>query len=720
MLYSKKVIKNGHKINSPDNKSNKSVNIEQKKNKFFKSIQNKLLLKISNFNTINNYKEKGVKYFAHKKYVIKDATNSPILKGNINKINIKNANNYYLTQNITSEKPLIFNELEISPIKSLNKNMNILFPEETKGEKNDKDNSIRIIKTTPEKKFKINPNQAICIGLNLENDSCQLSLIEQNTNDIQIICFKKDIYNLPTLIYLDEKNEEIKIGHDAENENKQQIIFDLIKLYGKNSEEILAEKKKYPFQLFQESNGRFFIKMNYYGKKDKKFYVENLLILYLEHLFKILFNKIIIEEDKKSVTKNSSNNILDINICITIPSYFSYVKRKILEKIFQKHIFQNISINQNYNCNNNFSCDINNNSIYSISLSSSKQSTASIINYNNFKSAKKNGIKTFELKLNNIKIVNSPNSSILCFQNNNNDYDNNDESIYSSFSFSFQSCSKENNILILYVSNDISNISISINSISNQKIESNYKGKSQNQYIKKYKVINNINLNINEQNIANNNDLFDKIISEIRNILNNSKLAEIYLDDIILIGDMSKCSQMKKKLKELFVNNTIIYNKLNEYNFENDDFYLVSGAALESTSNLNKLNNYIFKDVCPLSFGIENINGEVDLFIKRGENKPCFRRNFVKFCKEKNSNFVEINIYEINEENSQIVLSSSQLDCQKMKLFNDGYNKVENDYVELLFEFDIDENFNLSVFILDRKTFKKKCEFSINIDVIKE
>ena len=78
------------------------------------------------------------------------------------------------------------------------------------------------------------------------------------------------------------------------------------------------------------------------------------------------------------------------------------------------------------------------------------------------------------------------------------------------------------------------------------------------------------------------------------------------------------------------------------------------------------------------------------MLIKKGEKLPCSRRNFVKIYKGKNCDFVEVHIYEINGEKSQMMLSSSQLNCQKMKLFNDEYNKVENNYVELLFEFDVD------------------------------
>ena len=138
----------------------------------------------------------------------------------------------------------------------------------------------------------------------------------------------------------------------------------------------MQKKKLWPFQIYNDSNGRIFIKINYCGKKDKNFYAENILILFFEQLFKKLFSKLIFEEDEIKDKNKSWFNFLNVNICITIPSYFSYIKRKILEKIFQKHIFQNMTINYSYN---DVSILHNNN----ISNQSSKQSTASTINYFN-------------------------------------------------------------------------------------------------------------------------------------------------------------------------------------------------------------------------------------------------------------------------------------------------------------------------------------------------
>jgi molecular chaperone DnaK (HSP70) len=241
------------------------------------------------------------------------------------------------------------------------------------------------------------------------------------------------------------------------------------------------------------------------------------------------------------------------------------------------------------------------------------------------------------------------------------------------------------------------------------------------------KIFNNYDYNIvlNEQDYINSNTvLFNKIISSIKSILKQSKLSEIQIDDIVLIGGASKSGYMKKILSEIFKNNKVIYNKLlniNDNIFENDEHYLVSGAALEAmNTNLKPISKkYIFLDICPISFGIENSSGEVDLIIKKGNKVPITQKNFVKIYRKKDTDFVDIKICEINSDNKKVVLSCSNINGKNMKIF-DKNDQTENEFVELLFELEIDENFNLSVFILDRQTFKRRFEFSINIDVIKD
>ena len=41
------------------------------------------------------------------------------------------------------------------------------------------------------------------------------------------------------------------------------------------------------------------------------------------------------------------------------------------------------------------------------------------------------------------------------------------------------------------------------------------------------------------------------------------------------------------------------------------------------------------------------------------------------------------------------------------------------DFIEILIQFEIDSNLNLCVYVLDVKTFKRRFECLINIDIVK-
>ena len=139
-------------------------------------------------------------------------------------------------------------------------------------------NSIHIIKNEPDTKYLINPNETLCIGLDLDNSECRISLVNQMNGDIELFCFEKDQYSIPTIISFSEKNEII-IGHEAESmniNNPTQTIFNLLKMVGKNYNEIKGMKEIWPFKLYSDKdNDRPYIKITFI-KNEKKFYIEDL------------------------------------------------------------------------------------------------------------------------------------------------------------------------------------------------------------------------------------------------------------------------------------------------------------------------------------------------------------------------------------------------------------------------------------------------------------
>ena len=212
-------------------------------------------------------------------------------------------------------------------------------------------------------------------------------------------------------------------------------------------------------------------------------------------------------------------------------------------------------------------------------------------------------------------------------------------------------------------------------------------------------------------------DLFIKINLLIKEILKKAKLSEINIDNILLIGATSRTDKIKNMLKELFKHNRFLYNKLSlPLLSDNDnDFYIVIGAALQSVNLVMKEPKYIINDITPMSFGVETINGLMEFVVEKGTNIPVQKEKFVKIRND-GEQCLEIKIYEgeDNDVNRNRLISSANIDKRNFKT-----EKIGKDFIEILIQFEIDSNLNLCVYVLDVKTFKRRFECLINIDVVK-
>ena len=122
-------------------------------------------------------------------------------------------------------------------------------------------------------------------------------------------------------------------------------------------------------------------------------------------------------------------------------------------------------------------------------------------------------------------------------------------------------------------------------------------------------------------------------------------------------------------------------------------------------------------DICPNSFGIESLNGCMEFVIEKGTIIPTINQKFIKIkTNNKNENLLEIKIYE--GENKEIInnklISFANIDKKNFK-----NEKIGNNYIELLIQFEIDKYYNLKVYVLEPKTLKRRFECLINIDIIK-
>ena len=213
------------------------------------------------------------------------------------------------------------------------------------------------------------------------------------------------------------------------------------------------------------------------------------------------------------------------------------------------------------------------------------------------------------------------------------------------------------------------------------------------------------------------NDLFKKINELIKEILKKAKLSEINIDNILLIGATSRTDKIKSILKELFKHNRFLYNKLSSpiLSDNDNDFYIVIGSALQAENLLMKEPKYILSDITPISFGVETLNGLMEFVVEKGTNIPVQKQKFIKI-KNDGEKCLQIKIYEgeDNNVNKNRLISSANIDKKNFKT-----EKIGKDFIEILIQFEIDSNLNLCVYVLDVKTFKRRFECLINIDIVK-
>ena len=185
-------------------------------------------------------------------------------------------------------------------------------------------------------------------------------------------------------------------------------------------------------------------------------------------------------------------------------------------------------------------------------------------------------------------------------------------------------------------------------------------------------------------------------------MLRKANLNENEINDIILIGEEMNMNKLNQMMKELFMNNKNIYDKLSEiYNKINDnnkDYYIVSGAALRAFDMNNQVQSCFFKNVCPINIGMEAVDGSMDLFIQKNSALPFNINKIIKVKNNNNDNSIIINIYEGEEKIAKRNRFISQFMFNK-KEFKFVKQIDRNEYLELYCEFEIDCYLNIKFYI---------------------
>ena len=690
--------------NTEDNKRNRMPIIFNNNINNFNSINN-----INNKNNyINNYNIEKVysdrshksKVFTHKKY------NSTLTEfrstKNINTLNQSQSDNDEIIKE-GEYNTVDFNNYNYdtniikSNYNSNNTLSNKIFPE---------NENINI-----KKEIEIDPDKDINIGFELGNSFCRIGVINNNLNDIIIWKPYENKNEIPSIISFKDNNDNILIGKEAEEErinNPNYTIFNFVKLIGKNWDEIDGIKELWGFKLYKDNKTeRPYIKGYHKTFRNKIYFIEDILTLFLKNIFDVFFS--IIKINKKKF------DLLTINFVISVPNNFNYLQRKVVEKIFLNQLFVKNSKFQNKE------------NIYYIG---------------------KNNIENIQIK--NIKIENSSNLGFLyTFQNKIEKIVNN----------------KNNYNILIYIEGSSVNVSLintlmdNINKyeikgidwisfgeedfidnfenyyLNKKEKEEYYKSpsslaklrktfeKAKNTFYKETQteiIINDMKLNKNDYEKSCEKQ-FNDIIDLIDKLLKKSLVTENQIENILFIGDLTNVNIIKKKLSNIFKNkNNFIYKKLLIENEEEiNQNLIVIGAAIQSYNLFSRKKEeilYKYKEISPISFGIEGIDKKIIFMIKKGNQIPIKVNKYVNF-KIIKEEYININIYEGKEE---YVYKNRLISKAIVGINNLNNEKREKDSIKLLIQFIINQNFDLRVFILDTKTSKRKLECVINIDIIQE
>ena len=718
------------------NNNNKDAKISLIKQKIIRSKQSNEDILITSNKENNGNKENNDNDYSSpiKPELFKNAIISDAKKNIINDYDNDNNNNEINNIN-TADKKILLNQILFSPSANIDNNTNkkldyndidininnninennITFQTYKMNNSTSNINTPNIVKTNKNSSFFVDPEKELCLGLELGNSECKVGIVNQNTSEIQLVCFEENKYSLPTLVSFGQNKKEIKIGHQAEEEiicNPSQTISNIIKYFGKKFNEFSSNNKLYPFKVYytNDEENKPYIKVNFGPQKDKVFYFENILSIFLEKMFEIIFNKVNLENSSNYNTQEkikgdseeqSVRNVINLNIAlvITVPNYFSYYQRKLIENIIKTEIFPDINNSDMTKIYGKYKINLiglriqNASSIASVCLNSS-------YNCND----------TFNLNINKQK---DKNNNILILNLNGGSSNASITSLTSSPSDKINYQVKAINGLSKGKTDIIDNLMLKIL----QKLDEKIKNKildSPLSLIKLRKICEKMRTNLiqNDSDVFNVGEILDdydeKVVIKrdeydncsinfyndikllINDVITQTKIKEEDINEIVFIGELCREKNFEKIIEQSFKQFCSIHEELIYSNYMDNekDFYIVGGAAFHALNSINN-NIYSFNDISPFNIGIEKYNGYMDLIVSKGDKIPVVNKKSIKISNESN----ELKIYEVEDNDSM----KNRL-IKVIKFEGNELNKdIINGYTELKIEYEFNEKFELNI-----------------------
>jgi molecular chaperone DnaK len=187
-------------------------------------------------------------------------------------------------------------------------------------------------------------------------------------------------------------------------------------------------------------------------------------------------------------------------------------------------------------------------------------------------------------------------------------------------------------------------------------------------------------------------DLIERTIAPCRNALNDAGLKANQIDEVILVGGMTRMPKVIETVKNFFGREP--------HRGVNPDEVVAVGAAIQGAVLKGEVKDVLLLDVTPLSLGIETLGGVFTRLIDRNTTIPT-RKSQVFSTAEDNQTAVTIRVFQGEREMAADNKLLGQFDLVGLPAAPRGIPQIE-------VTFDIDANGIVQVSAKDKATGKEQ------------
>lgn len=187
-------------------------------------------------------------------------------------------------------------------------------------------------------------------------------------------------------------------------------------------------------------------------------------------------------------------------------------------------------------------------------------------------------------------------------------------------------------------------------------------------------------------------DLIEKTFGPVKNCLKDAKLDPKKIDEVILVGGMTRMPQVTAKVKEFFAKEP--------HKGINPDEVVAVGAAVQGAVLGGEMKEIVLLDVTPLTLGIETLGGVSTALISRNTTIPTSKSEIFSTASD-NQTSVEINVLQ-----GERPMAADNKSLGRFIL--DGIPPAPRGIPQVEVAFDLDANGILAVTAKDKATNKEQ------------